>query len=123
MAIEEFNSGRRTGFILIPESKNSWRWCGFLETPKSVVSSYLRETRPPAIIIPSSELCLVTMNCSYAQVVNRQSILATSNEMGFAVIIAAASQTACPPRQSQKATSQMTSLVNSSAYFQGPKIA
>ncbi|KAE7998095.1 hypothetical protein FH972_002673 [Carpinus fangiana] len=40
--------------------------------------------------------------------------------MGFAVIIAAASQTACPPRQSQKATSQMPSLATCSLWVRGP---
>jgi hypothetical protein len=68
MAIEEINGSRRRDFILSPESKNSWRWCRFVETLKNLLSPLTSVKHAlPAVVIPSSELHLVTVNSYYAQ--------------------------------------------------------
>lgn len=45
MAIEEFTSNGRRGFVLIPDGKKKWGWCGFVEVLQYLFSIYLHEMR------------------------------------------------------------------------------
>lgn len=87
MAIKEFNDGGRVRFILILEGKNSWGWCGFVETLQKLLSPLTSmKCNPPAVVIPWLELRPVTANCSYVQMVAGQGMPTNLNGTGFRVI-------------------------------------
>lgn len=51
MAIEQFSGSRRRGFILIPEGKKIWEWCGLVEVMRYVLAPYfpcLKHLRQPS---------------------------------------------------------------------------
>jgi hypothetical protein len=47
LAIEEFNGGGRRGFILLPEGKEKWGWCGFGKVLRFLLAPYLTVKQLP----------------------------------------------------------------------------
>jgi len=81
MAIEEFTNSGLMGFILVPNGKKKWGWCGFVEGLQYLLFSYFSMKRAPlALVLGPSESQSVPVNRSFAQVVAIHGGLTTSND-------------------------------------------
>ncbi|KAE7996913.1 hypothetical protein FH972_001591 [Carpinus fangiana] len=80
MAIEEFTGNGRRGFILIPDGKKKWGWCGVVEVLQYLFSIYLHEMHTSGHWFTPIESHSVLVNRSFAQVVVGQGGQTTSND-------------------------------------------
>lgn len=73
LAFEEYSGSGQRGLVIVPEGKNNWGWCSFVEVLQFLLSPYSLVKQTPLGVktddLPSSKLQDAQGVRTYAQVV------------------------------------------------------